>query len=226
MQNKIKTLIAVCAFSMVAGIARGNLITNPSFETPTVSAGSFTNYATGSTGITGWTVTGPVNTGVSVVSTTFTQNGVTFEAQSGNQWVDLTGDGSNAAEGIQQSVATTSGTNYVLTYYIGNTSGGGIFGTSSTVGLDINGTQVVALANAVADLTGLNWEQVTWNFTATGASTTIGFVNLDPSGDNSNGLDNVDLEVAAAGGAVPEPATIGLVGFALLAVAFRKRQTR
>ena len=53
MQNTFKTLVAVCTFSMVAGIARGNLITNSSFETPTVAAGGFTNYATGSSSITG-----------------------------------------------------------------------------------------------------------------------------------------------------------------------------
>jgi hypothetical protein len=132
MQSTVKTLIAVCAFSMVAGIASGNLITNPSFETPVVTAGSFENFSTGSTGITGWAVTGPADTGVSIVSTTFVQDGVTFGAESGNQWVDLTGDGSNSTEGIMQLVATTPGTNYALTFYIGNTTGGGIFGTTST----------------------------------------------------------------------------------------------
>ena len=35
MQNTIKTLIAFCIFSTVAGVARGNLITNPSVETET-----------------------------------------------------------------------------------------------------------------------------------------------------------------------------------------------
>jgi hypothetical protein len=197
MQSTVKTLIAVCTFSMVAGIARGNLITNPSFETPVVATGSFENFATGSTGITDWTVTGPADTAVSIVSTTFAQDGVTFEAENGNQWVDLTGDNSNSTEGIMQSVATTPGTNYVLTFYVGNTTGGGIFGTTSTDALYINGAQVNTYENSNTDSTGLNWEQFTYGFTASGASTTIGFVNLDPSNDNSNGLDMVDLEVGA-----------------------------
>jgi hypothetical protein len=225
MQSTVKTLIAVCAFSMVAGIASGNLITNPSFETPVVTAGSFENFSTGSTGITGWAVTGPADTGVSIVSTTFVQDGVTFGAESGNQWVDLTGDGSNSTEGIMQSVATTPGTNYALTFYIGNTTGGGIFGTTSTGALYINGTEVNTYENSNADSTGLNWEQFTYGFTASGASTTIGFVNLDPSTDNSNGLDMVDLEVGAPA-TVPEPASIWLVGAALVVMAFligRKR---
>jgi hypothetical protein len=225
MQNTFKTLVAVCTFSMVAGIARGNLITNSSFETPTVAAGGFTNYATGSSSITGWTVTGPGTTGVSIVSGSFSQGGVIFEAKDGSQWLDLTGDGSNSTEGIQQAVATTSGANYILTFDVGNTTGGGIFGTTSTVGLDINGTQVNSYENSNADTTGLNWEQFTYSFMATGASTTIGFVNLDPSSDNSNGLDLVDLEAGTAS-TVPEPATVGLVGLAMAAVALKKRQAR
>jgi hypothetical protein len=225
MQSTVKTLIAVCTFSMVAGFARGNLVTNPSFETPVVTAGSFQNFSTGSTGITGWTVTGPADTAVSIISTTFAQYGVTFEAENGNQWVDLTGDGSNSTEGIMQLVATTPGTNYALTFYIGNTTGGGIFGTTSTGALYINGTEVNTYENSNADSTGLNWEQFTYGFTASGASTTIGFVNLDPSTDNSNGLDMVDLEVGAPA-TVPEPASIWLVGAALVVMAFligRKR---
>ncbi len=224
MQNKSKILIVVCALSMVAGVARGNLIGNGSFETPSVTAGAFQDFASGNTGITGWTVTGPSGKGVSAVSNTYAQSGVTFEAQSGSVWLDLTGDGSNSTEGISQTVTTVSGTNYALTFYVGNTTGGGIFGTTSTAGLKINGTQVDTFENSTADATGLNWQQFTYNFTATGTSTNIEFDNLDPSTDNSNGLDNVDLEVATS--TVPEPATFGLVGLALAAVAFRKRYTR
>lgn len=226
MQNTSKILIVVCTFSMVAGVARGNLIGNGSFETetPAVSAGSFQNFATGSTGISGWTVTGPTGTAVSPVSTTFVQNGVTFEAQSGIIWLDLTGDGSNSSEGITQSVTTVAGTSYALTFFIGNTTGGSIFGSTSTAGLKINGTQVGSFENSNTDATGLNWQQFTYNFMATGTSTSIEFDNLDPSGDNSNGLDNVDLELATS--SVPEPATFGLVGLAIAAIAFRKRQTR
>jgi hypothetical protein len=224
MQTAGKTLAMVaCSLSLVSGIARGNLITNPSFETPVVTAGSFENFATGSTGITGWTVTGPTDTGVSAISTTFVQNGVTFEAEDGNQWIDLTGDGSNSTEGIEQTVTTAPGTNYVLTFYVGNTTGGGIFGTTSTDALSIDGTEVNTYENANADATGLSWEQFTYSFTATGASTTIGFANLDPASDNSNGLDMVDLEVGSST-ATPEPGTEALVGGALVLLAFALRR--
>ena len=225
MQIAARILAAACAALVVGGgVARANLITNGGFEAPIVAAGSFSNFGTGSTGITGWTVTGPAGKGVSPVSTTFVQNGVTFEAQAGNQWLDMTGDGSNSTEGVQQSVATTAGTNYVLTFYVGNTTGGGIFGTTSTDGLDINGVRVGTFTNNAADATGLNWEQFSYSFMASGASTTIGFVNLDPGSDNSNGLDGVDLELGTVG--APEPASIGLAGCSLVALALLVRRRR
>src|SRR6266581_373691 len=120
-----KTLLAMCALWLITSVARGNLITNPSFETPVVPVANFQLFNTGSAGITGWTVTGPAGTGVGIVNTTFAQGGITFEAFDGNQWLDLTGFNSNSTEGISQSVATTVGTNYVLTFYIGNTTGSG-----------------------------------------------------------------------------------------------------
>jgi hypothetical protein len=209
-----KTLMAVCALSISAGVARGNLISNPSFETPVAPVGNFVLFNTGSVAIPGWTVTGPAGTDVGIVNNTFAQNGVTFEAFDGNQSVDLTGFNSNSTEGLMQSVATMIGTNYVLTFYIGNTTGGGIFGTTSSDTLKINGTQVGIFTNSAVAPTNLNWQQFSHSFTATTATTTIEFDNNDPASDNSNFLDLVDLEVGGTS-TVPEPVSAGLVGSAL-----------
>jgi hypothetical protein len=73
-------------------------------------------------------VFGPSGTAVSIVSGSFTQNGVSFPAQDGVQWLDLTGDSSNSTEGVSQTVATTAGDQYQLSYSIGNTTGGSVFG--------------------------------------------------------------------------------------------------
>jgi hypothetical protein len=49
-------------------------------------------------------------------------------------------------------VATTVGHVYQLTYYIGNTTGGGIFGTTNTVIVDLNGTPTYTHAHTVGRL--------------------------------------------------------------------------
>ena len=216
--HKIATLgtvmfvLAVAIVLAAAGDARANLITNGSFEAPIVPVGFFTNFLSGSTLIPGWTVTGPE---VSIVNTTYAPGGgFTFPAEQGSQWLDLTGDASNTFEGVVQTVSTTPGTNYDLSFWVGNISGS-IWGTTSTVEVQINGTSVGSETNSTPGTT-LTWEQFTTPFMATGATTTIAFDNLDPSTDNSNGLDNVDLEVATSPSPTPEPSALVLFGTGLL----------
>ena len=98
------------------------LVANGSFETPVVPVGSFSNFLTGSTAITGWTVFGPA---VSVVSGSFTSGALSFPAQDGVQWLDLTGPTSGPSEGVNQTVTTTAGQTYNLSFYVGNIVGGG-----------------------------------------------------------------------------------------------------
>jgi hypothetical protein len=55
-------------------------ILNGSFETPTVPVGGFTDFPVGSSALTNWSVVGPAGTNVSIVSGSFSQNGVSFPA--------------------------------------------------------------------------------------------------------------------------------------------------
>jgi hypothetical protein len=103
----------------------------------------FTNFITGSTGITGWTVVGPE---ASIVSGSYASLGFTFPAEDGKQWLDLTGDGTNSVEGVKQTFATTPGTTYNLSYFVGNQANpGGIWGTTSTVNVMVNGVLIQEL---------------------------------------------------------------------------------
>jgi hypothetical protein len=189
-------------------------ILNGSFETPVVTPGTFLLFSVGSALIPNWTVVGVGAQNVGIVSGTFTQNGVTFPAQSGSQWLDLTGLDSNSTEGVSQSVATIAGHLYQLSYFIGNTTGGGIFGTTSTVNVQLNGVQTFSDTNSAVNPTSLTWQEFTHTFTATGATTTLAFRNGDPASDNSNGLDNITLlDLGPAVTPVPEPATLLLLVF-------------
>jgi len=206
---------------------RANLINNGSFEAPLVPVGSFENFGSGSTGITGWTIVGPE---ASIVSGSFSQECCTFPAEDGVQWLDLTGDGTNSVEGVEQTIATNPGTTYDLSFWVGNTFDPfGIFGTTSTVKVrlgGISGSLIDTATNSSTTPGTLVWQQFTTSFTATGSSTTLDFLNGDPSTDNSNGLDNVVLTAAGAT-TVPEPATLPLVGASLagLCVFLRRRRS-
>jgi len=222
--------IAATVASSPAGHAV-SLIANGSFETPSVPAGSFSLFNPGSAGITGWTVVGPRGTDVAIVSTTFVQNGVTFQAFDGNQWLDLTGFNSNSTEGVSQTVTTIAGHQYQLSYFIGNTTGGGIFGTTSTVDVLVNGAPTFADTNSNVSATSLNWVPITHKFTASGSATTLDFINGDPGNDNSNGLDDValvDLGPVVTG--VAEPGSLALLGAGIgslgMAGFYRRKSSR
>jgi hypothetical protein len=173
--------------------AAANLVNNGGFEKPVVTAGSFQNFATGQS-FTGWKVVGATGA-VSVVSGTFQSQGFTFNAEAGAQWIDLTGPGGKTATGVAQSVATTPGTAYQLTFWVGNVNDpGGSFGVSSTVKVFVNGALKLTAVNSLHPTNHKQgWKEFTLTVKATSSHTRISFINGDPSTDDSNGLDAVQL---------------------------------
>ena len=201
------SLALACAAAMTVsvGAARADLIINGSFEEPLVPVGGYTNFLAGATGITGWTIVGIDST---VVNTAFTQNGITFQAQNGNQWIDLAGIRSNSmTSGVKQVVVTTPGQAYELNFYVGSATDN-IFFFPTTVDLSIDGGPRVSYLNPTAPTNHLDWKQFTVQFTAANSATALTFFNGDASNNYNTSLDNVSLRQIAA---VPEPGSIALL---------------
>jgi len=182
----IGTLLAILLFAL-PGFAQ----VNGGFELPLVPVGSYTQFNFPG-GFTGWTLVGMTGENVLIVSGSYTSGGVSFPAQSGNQWLDLTGGGSNQDdEGVKQRCGTIKGARYQLSYWVGNVTAFG--GTSSTVNVKINGNTAYMDTNSMPSNNQLVWQQFTHTFTATTGTTTFTFLNGDPPGDNINGLDSIRI---------------------------------
>jgi hypothetical protein len=204
--------LVVGASCLLAALpSRANLLTNGSFEVPLVPVGSYTGFAGASTAIIGWTVVG---SDVTVSSGSFSQNGITFQAQSGAQWLDVTGTSSNSTlNGVTQTVATAVGQAYQLDFYVGSATDGAYF-FAATVDLSIDGGARTTYANPTAPTNAMNWKLFSTNFVAKGVSTTVTFYNGSLSSNYSSGLDNVSLT------AVPEPSRGLLLPTGLAVMAF------
>ena len=192
-----------------------NLIQNGSFEESTVPAvpvGGFTNFVGGSTAIPGWTVVGVDS---ALVSGTFMQSGITFQAKAGVQWADLAGVTSNSmTSGLSQDVATIAGQLYDLSFNVGSasdTSGQLFFATK--VDLSIDGGTRTSYANPTAPHDMLDWEFFTVQFTATSNLTNLTFFNGAAPNNFSTAFDDVSLTAHTS--AAPEPGSVALVGLGL-----------
>ena len=210
-------LLAFVSIAVSAATVNAGLITNGSFEKPTLAPGTYLNFLGGSTAITGWTVVGVD----SQLTTTVGQGGVVFQPQEGNQWIDLAGVNSNSSlSGVAQDVATIIGTTYQLDFYVGSATDN-IYHFASTVDLSINGAPRTSFTNPTAPTDHLDWKRFTVSFTATSASTNIIFQNGSTPTNYLSALDNVELSVAA----VPEPSSM-LIAIGAFAVGiFRRRRS-
>jgi hypothetical protein len=200
--------------------AATNLVVNGDFEAAPAPNGGFIQYFGGNT-FPGWTVTG---NDVLVIDESYNEGGLVFNAQGGSQnAIDLTGAGNTGpTDGIVQTIATAAGTQYRLTFYVGNASptGGnaGSYTQPSTLNLSIDGGPLASFTNADNTPFAINYKKFSFVFTAAGA-TMLNFSN-GTVGDNMLGLDTVSVA------AIPEPATWGLmiVGFGMVGFASRRRR--
>ena len=188
-------------------------LVNGGFENTTVPSGTYQTYAPGQTiGASGWVVTGSAGNNVILIQTNYTeaQFGLVFNAQEGNNTLDLTGVGNTgAADGVQQVIATTNGATYAVSFYVGRAQGdpNSPYLTPATVDFSVNGGARVSFTNSNSTAGAINFQQFTTLFTATSSSTTLAFLNGTPQGNNYAGLDSVTIRQLA----VPEPGSIALL---------------
>jgi hypothetical protein len=188
--------LAIAAFAMGANLsafAATNLIKNGGFEAPPITPGTVAVYTVGQT-IGAWQVVGVAFGNVAVDSgTVVDQQGITYTARAGQQWIDLTGAASNSASGLQQSVKTVVGKQYVLKFSVGNVVSDGPAGLKSSVDVVVNGVVVATATYSGGNATSLTWKSYQKVFVATTKRTTIAFINADDANDHTMGLDAVSL---------------------------------
>jgi hypothetical protein len=205
--------------SLAAQPARANLILNPSFE-----SGAFVNQANqtmslpagaGQT-IADWTV------GFDTIAWINAGNPFLLTAQDGDKFLDLTNYEAGAPfGGVNQTIATTVGSNYVLTFYLGSytTLWGG-----PPVSITAFAGSATQQCSVTTPTTASTWTLCTVPFTALAAQTTITLHGV--SGVNYIGLDQVSVELAGTQPPVPEPAVSALLGLGALALATKASRRR
>lgn len=170
---------------------------------PAAMANLLTNgdFETGT--FAGWTPGGTFT--FTTVTSGFGQNG-TFGARLG----PVGGDGS-----LSQSFSTVAGAQYRLAFWM-SSDGNAPNDFSAAVNADVLFSQINIPTQA--------YTQYAYNFVGTGLdSVTFKFRN-DPA---YLGLDTVSVEqVANPSGAVPEPASLALIGLGLAGIAQRRRRAR
>lgn len=203
--SKIKTALIGLALAAAAGQASANtnLVANGSFEANTV-AGLSANYSTTSQGISDWTI-GVFN--VDLVGSGWT-------AADGVNSVDLNG---NKKGEIHQTLTTTVGQTYLLSFELaGNFQGGPAVKTMS-VNIGPNGLYTFDTTGKSAG--NMGWTSYSKTFVAVSTATTLSFAS-NTSGAYGAVLDNVSVT------AVPEPETFAmlLAGLGMMGAIARRRK--
>jgi hypothetical protein len=214
-------LAALCLSALSLTPAYANLIGNGSFETPVINA-DFEVFANGAA-IGNWTVQ---FTNVDIVRNNIL--GTSIVAHDGTQWLDLNGYDRG---GVFQFIATVPGVAYDFRFWYSDNpfsnAQGSQLGVAKTGNWTIRDGGTNALLLPLGNFThdtatgaGADWrDSGLIRFVATSASTRIAFsgdVNLLSTGPM---IDDVSVE------AVPEPASIALLGAAVVGLAMQRRRT-
>jgi hypothetical protein len=221
--------VSIALLLAISSAAQAGIIFQDAFESPPNSppapVAGYTNYAPGQF-FGPWEAVGVGPS--SVVSGVFQQELILFQAQEGpgpqHQWADLAGQVSNSSEGFKTTLVTQVGQKYNVSFWVGNVvQTSGSFGNSTTVALLVDNAEVFDALNNQGNASLLTWQQFSWDFTATSTTTSIAFLNRDPTTDYVAALDSVVVRTVDG---VPEPSTwaMMILGFAGIGfLAYRRR---
>lgn len=195
---------AECSFSVTIlpntncapGDCLGNLIVNGSFELPDVpntpshinpDVGAWLTVPVGGSGIPGWQVIGAP---VSITRFPYNEGYETVWTDDGLQAADLTGEAVNGQGGLQQTVATAPGAQYVLRFKLGLFPGSYVYHGPVRVRVSANALTQEFVHDPSGS--GPTWSAFELPFTADSSGlTTVRFENLDAQ--HWSGLDAVCL---------------------------------
>lgn len=186
----------VFTYASQAAIAGSqNLIADPGFERPRAPQGTYAVYEPGQT-IGPWTVIG-ASGNVALTSTSDMNGNFLFQARSGLGYLDLTGNcDCGAPSGVSQTVATTPGATYNLTFW-GSNAHIRTQGTTSTINVYVGSTLIFTSFNKRGrGLEHQVWQKFSTSFVATETNSMISFINGDPDHDLMNGIDDINLTEA------------------------------
>jgi hypothetical protein len=184
---------------MVAGatpaLAKTSIPPDGSFEDPLLHGCCTQTFKVGQT-LGTWTVIGPAKSKVVLTSGTLMKGPFLFDAEDGNQWLNIAG---KAGAGVQEDSQIERSVEFTLSYAVGTVyDPTGKNGSSSTVQLIINGNpQPPVTAVAVDD--GKNrqqWTRFSTVFTCGCDKVTIAFVNADAKSDRDTAIDDIQLKKA------------------------------